>query len=116
MQDSANTVNRIGPSKVCCMDDIRHSLDKTLYLGENSSVHVKNAPSGSLESVAHCVIPPTFSHQFGSSGFQKIHGTTTSYMAGGMANGIASVELVIALGKAGFFGDIWCGWFIAKGC
>jgi len=109
MQDSANTVNRIGPSKVCCMDDIRHSLDKTLYLGENSSVHVKNALSGSLESVAHCVIPPTFPHQFGSSGFQKTYGTTASYMAGGMANGIASVELVIALGKAGFLGIFGAG-------
>jgi PfaD family protein len=40
--------------------------------------------------------------QLGSEAFKKAHGVKYAYHGGAMANGIASVELVIALGKAGF--------------
>jgi PfaD family protein len=39
--------------------------------------------------------------QLGSEAFKKAHGVKYAYHGGAMANGIASVELVIALGKAG---------------
>jgi len=40
--------------------------------------------------------------QLGSPGFKKAFGTRYAYMAGSMANGIASEELVIAMGQRGF--------------
>jgi trans-AT polyketide synthase, acyltransferase and oxidoreductase domains len=40
--------------------------------------------------------------QLGSPGFKKAFGTRYAYMAGSMANGIASDELVIAMGQRGF--------------
>jgi trans-AT polyketide synthase/acyltransferase/oxidoreductase domain-containing protein len=40
--------------------------------------------------------------QLGSPGFKKTFGTRYAYMAGSMANGIASEELVIAMGQRGF--------------
>jgi trans-AT polyketide synthase/acyltransferase/oxidoreductase domain-containing protein len=38
----------------------------------------------------------------GDAAFKKQHGVKYAYHGGAMANGIASVELVVALGKAGF--------------
>ena len=38
----------------------------------------------------------------GDDAFKKQHGAKYAYYGGAMANGIASVELVVALGKAGF--------------
>ena len=43
--------------------------------------------------------------QLGDPGFNHTYGTRYAYMAGAMANGIASVELVVALGKAGMLGS-----------
>lgn len=40
--------------------------------------------------------------QLGSEAFKKAHSVKYAYHGGAMANGIASVELVIALGQAGF--------------
>jgi trans-AT polyketide synthase, acyltransferase and oxidoreductase domains len=40
--------------------------------------------------------------QLGSAGFKKKFGLRYAYMAGSMANGIASEELVIAMGQRGF--------------
>ncbi len=49
--------------------------------------------------------PPLRIHQLGDADFRKTYGTQYSYYAGAMANGIASEEMVIALGKAGFLGS-----------
>ncbi|OUS23751.1 2-nitropropane dioxygenase [Gammaproteobacteria bacterium 45_16_T64] len=49
--------------------------------------------------------------QLGDPAFREAHGTRYAFYAGAMANGIASAELVIALGKAG----ILCS-FGAGGC
>ena len=38
----------------------------------------------------------------GDDAYKKQHGVKYAYHGGAMANGIASVELVVALGKAGF--------------
>lgn len=40
--------------------------------------------------------------ELGCDNFKKAHGVKYAYHGGAMANGIASVELVVALGKAGF--------------
>ena len=44
----------------------------------------------------------TLPEQLGSAGFKEAFGTRYAYMAGSMANGIASDELVIAMGHRGF--------------
>jgi len=47
--------------------------------------------------------------QLGDPEFKKTYGTKYSYYAGAMANGIASEEMVIALGKAGFLASFGAG-------
>lgn len=47
------------------------------------------------------VLPPLPAEQLGDPAFRAAHGVRYAYHAGAMANGIASVELVTALGQAG---------------
>lgn len=47
-------------------------------------------------------VPPLPPHRLGSGAFRAAHGVRQAYMAGAMANGIASVELVSALAREGF--------------
>ncbi len=54
-------------------------------------------------------VPPISTHQLGESAFCAAHGVRYAYSAGAMANGIASEELVIALGKAGILGSFGAG-------
>jgi len=80
-------------------------LDKALYVsgdGENlgmSSAITKEVDEGE-EMTAYTAALPIES--LGDDDFKKDHGTRYAYYAGAMANGIASEELVIALGQAGF--------------
>lgn len=48
---------------------------------------------------------PMTASQLGDSSFQKDYNLKYAYKTGAMANGIASEELVIAIGKAGFLGS-----------
>ena len=48
---------------------------------------------------------PLLADQLGDPGFRATYGTRLAYAAGAMANGIASEELVIALGRAGLLGS-----------
>lgn len=63
------------------------------YLGDSNN----NQTSGIKILTA---IPPLLPQQLGDSSFLKSHNVKYAYMTGAMANGIASEELVIALGKA----------------
>ena len=56
-----------------------------------------------MSLLAH--VMPVKVEQFGDPEFIKSHGLNMSYMTGAMANGIASEDLVIAAGKAGFLGS-----------
>ncbi|AXS40790.1 ACP S-malonyltransferase [Breoghania sp. L-A4] len=47
--------------------------------------------------------------RLGSEAFHTAHNTRYAYMAGGMYRGVASPELVIALGRAGFLGCLGAG-------
>jgi len=49
--------------------------------------------------------PALPSGRLGDPGFRADHGVSLAYMAGAMANGIASEELVIALGRDGLLGS-----------
>jgi len=53
--------------------------------------------------------PAFLPDQMGDPGFKKNYKTRYCYYAGAMANGIASEEMVIALGRAGFLGSFGSG-------
>ena len=63
---------------------------------------IKPAVGPNGQTQAQYAISP---EQFGDPGFRKTYGLRYAYMSGAMANAIASVELVIALGKAGMLGS-----------
>ncbi|MDP6933605.1 MAG: hypothetical protein QGG40_11850, partial [Myxococcota bacterium] len=54
-------------------------------------------------------VPPVEPGQLGSAGFRQTHGVRASYIAGAMAGGIGSAEMVIAMGKAGMLGFFGAG-------
>jgi trans-AT polyketide synthase, acyltransferase and oxidoreductase domains len=62
-----------------------------------------NSRSGLLETLM--VAPALPPQQLGDRSFLDFHGVKYAYAAGAMAGGIASAELVIALGKAGILGS-----------
>lgn len=55
------------------------------------------------------ILPAISSRQLGSEHFKTAYKTQYAYYAGAMANGIASTQMVIALGKAGFMGSFGAG-------
>ncbi|MFI1338186.1 PfaD family polyunsaturated fatty acid/polyketide biosynthesis protein [Streptomyces sp. NPDC020845] len=66
-------------------------------IGATSEPHVPGSPLTPL-----AVAGPMPSTQLGDSGFRRRHGVSHAYLAGSMAAGIASEELVAALARAGF--------------
>ena len=71
------------------------------YIGLCSAEDNVNSKSAiSLKLLAHAL--PVKVHQFGDPEFLKTYGVNMAYMTGSMANGIASEEMVIASGNAGF--------------
>lgn len=50
-------------------------------------------------------VPPMPLETFGDPTFMQTYGTRYPYYVGAMANGISSVEMVVALGKAGLMGS-----------
>lgn len=69
-------------------------------IGVSNGGALHNQPvAGAYAMVA--AIPPIDPVQLGRAEFCKAHGVRYPYMSGAMANAIASVELVIAMGKAG---------------
>jgi trans-AT polyketide synthase, acyltransferase and oxidoreductase domains len=59
--------------------------------------------ANSLEVLA--VAPPATGEHLGDAEFRRWYGMRLAYAAGAMANGIASEDLVIALGRAGILGS-----------
>lgn len=67
---------------------------------------VETASAGEGEAVLG-LLPPLYPEWLGDRSFGELHGCRFPYVAGAMANGIASTELVIAAARAGvlsFFG------------
>lgn len=55
------------------------------------------------------VVPPVSIADLGSPAFLRAHGVRAAYIAGAMAGGIASVDLVTAMGRAGMLGFFGSG-------
>ena len=49
-------------------------------------------------------LPPVYPEWLGDRSFCEVHGTRFPYVAGEMANGIATTRMVVAMAKAGFLG------------
>ncbi|MGO3071600.1 MAG: PfaD family polyunsaturated fatty acid/polyketide biosynthesis protein [Brevibacterium linens] len=54
-------------------------------------------------------IAPLTTERLGSSSFRRRHGVRHAYMAGSMANGIASVDLVTAMARGGYLASYGAG-------
>lgn len=54
-------------------------------------------------------LPPVKTEWLGDEQFKKAHQTNFAYYAGAMATGIASAEMLIALGKQGYLGSFGAG-------
>lgn len=91
------------------------TLEKPCYVvrtGDRIGVsHEKAAPdaANATASPAVCFAPPHGAHKLGDPDFMAAHGCRHNYYTGAMANGIASAEMVIALGKSGFMGSFGAG-------
>lgn len=89
-------------------------LDAPVYLlrlggkiGVANGGSLTAAGQGGAELLAFA--PPLPAERLGDDGFRAAYGTRYAYYTGAMANAIASEELVIALGKAGYLGVFGSG-------
>lgn len=83
-------------------------IDKQLLINKKSNELRLEVQTNSVNldpAEGNCLIPAIPLKTLGSSTFRSQYGTSYAYYAGAMANGIASEEMVIALGKAGFMGS-----------
>lgn len=71
-------------------------------LGGQAVVEPDAAPSAGHRLLA--ILPPVYPEWLGARGFCEAHRTRFAYVAGEMANGIATTDLVIAVAKAGMLG------------
>jgi len=92
-----------------------HDLNSPVYIAKKdgktgvAQTCMKNgAVPGNIAGFA----PAYGMEELGDPGFRADYGTKYSYYAGAMANGIASEEMVIALGKAGFLSSFGAGGLI----
>ena len=83
-------------------------LERACYVFRRGDrIAMTTAPAGYEGGSNHlpaellAVVPPMREQQLGDPAFRARHGIQYAYAAGAMANGIASEELVIALGGAG---------------
>lgn len=84
-----------------------HDLEQPCYIVEHNG-SIGAASGGQLHPTlvagAYPVlagVPTIHPNMLGDPDFQRVYGVKYSYMTGAMANGIASEDLVIAMGKAG---------------
>ena len=86
------------------------ATDKPCYILQDFRGRIGASNDGELVSEGRglqvlAMANPMTAAQLGDSSFQKDYNLKYSYKTGAMANGIASEELVIAIGKAGFLGS-----------
>ncbi len=78
-------------------------LQRPVYVAKTSSGYgVANTTNAQGENKVLAFAQSLTAKDLGDDAFKKQHGVKYAYHGGAMANGIASVELVVALGKAGF--------------
>jgi PfaD family protein len=93
------------------------NLDKPCYIvrcqgqigvtNEGSLCYSDNGKKGQAEMLL--AVPPLPIQQLGDPSFMAFHGVKYAYSTGAMAHGIASEEMVIALGKEGILSSFGAG-------
>ncbi len=78
--------------------------DNNIFLTSQDGIS-KAISNGDVQAERLAYVPPMPIESFGYPSFMHTYGTQYPYYAGAMANGISSVEMVAALGKAGFMGS-----------
>ncbi|MFO0724750.1 MAG: PfaD family polyunsaturated fatty acid/polyketide biosynthesis protein [Myxococcota bacterium] len=87
------------------MHELFYALDRPLYWVEGpSALSLEPGPQRVLG-----VAPPLPIDRFGAASFRRDHGVRAAYVAGAMAGGIGSVELVAAMAEAGFLAGLGVG-------
>ncbi|MFV9504053.1 MAG: PfaD family polyunsaturated fatty acid/polyketide biosynthesis protein [Oscillochloridaceae bacterium umkhey_bin13] len=106
-------VDQVAFDEAGCRAALR-DLGRTCYavqvggqVGLTTAGHANGNGPGSYPILAS--VAPLRPEQLGSAAFRRAHGVAYAYHAGAMANGIASVEMVIALGQAGILGSFGAG-------
>jgi trans-AT polyketide synthase, acyltransferase and oxidoreductase domains len=84
-------------------------IDRQLYAAREGEeiVLTEHAPR-TLDDLA-CVIAAIRPESFGSPAFRREHNLRYAYLAGAMAGGIASVDLVVDMARSGFLGFFGAG-------
>ncbi|QLE59063.1 PfaD family polyunsaturated fatty acid/polyketide biosynthesis protein [Nostoc sp. TCL26-01] len=93
------------------------TLDKPCYIvkiagkiGVTNDGYLSPGESGTTGQVELLTsIPPIRIHQLGDANFLSAYGVRSAYMTGAMAGGIASEEMIIALGKENILGSFGAG-------
>ncbi|MBR8835375.1 MAG: PfaD family polyunsaturated fatty acid/polyketide biosynthesis protein [Stigonema ocellatum SAG 48.90 = DSM 106950] len=93
------------------------NLDKPCYIvklagkigvtNEGYLSPAENSKTGQVEILT--AVPPISTHNLGDPNFLSFHGVKYAYATGAMAGGIASEEMVIALGKAKILSSFGAG-------
>ena len=87
-------------------ESVLQTLDQACYLYRQEDDYYLSpcsVPDSSYEAVG--LLPAHPAEQLGSAAFRAAYGVKFAYMAGAMANGIASEEMVIALGQQRLLGS-----------
>jgi len=86
-------------------------LTKPVYLAKKGNdLGLANSTSSSAVNDVLAFAQKLNPEDLGDEAYKKQHGVKYAYHGGAMANGIASVELVVALGKAGFLCSFGAGY------
>ncbi len=86
------------------LQDLTNAIVITRRNGQVSCNTAEGYSVGESEEIL-AWLPALLPENFGDPIFKSTYGVKYAYYAGAMAKGIASTDMVIALGKAGFFGS-----------
>jgi PfaD family protein len=105
-RDGGSVVERIGGVGALSGAALAEALhDPAVGLHFRQGRGYRGAPSAGAE----LAIPALSPGSLGSAEYRSAHGVRHSYVAGAMAGGIASPELVLTMGRAGFLGYFGAG-------
>lgn len=98
------------PSRPLLRADLDRALaDPTRPLHRRDGRWYDGLPQPHARGAVERVVPALAPESLGDPGFRAAHGVKRAYIAGAMAGGISSPELVIAMGKAGYIGFYGAG-------
>ncbi len=108
------TANDKTPSfdQIALLDSVHRVRDITHIVEDPATGRLGVAHGGATTSRANgapawplvATLPPTYPEWLGDRSFAEVHGVRFPYIAGAMANGIASTDLVIAMARGGMLG------------